>query len=123
MVSNNTFKTGDVNTYIDTYIRSQPQVLLSRCAMINICDENHFNYYQQTHDIDIDKYLAQIDIELEQVTGLSEIFGDCMANYFNTVQKIVDIIWDKGDSLVGVGCCGGVTNKNYCCNKNNNKQS
>ncbi len=54
VVSNNTFKTGDVNTYIDTYIRSQPQVLLSRCAMINICDENHFNYYQQTHDMAID---------------------------------------------------------------------
>lgn len=59
--------------------------------------------YQQSHDIDINKYLAQIDIELEQVTGLSEIFGDCMANYFNTVQKIVDIIWDEGDSLVGIG--------------------
>lgn len=46
VVSGNTFKTGDVNTYIDTYIRSQPAVLLNRCVMINLCDENNMNYFK-----------------------------------------------------------------------------
>ena len=54
VVSGNTFKTGDVNTYIDTYIRSQPAVLLNRCVMINLCDENNMNYFKQTHDMSLD---------------------------------------------------------------------
>ena len=55
VVSGNTFKTGDVNTYIDTYVRSQPAVLLNRCAMINLCDENNMNYFKQTHDMSLDE--------------------------------------------------------------------
>lgn len=47
-------------------------------------------------------YFNQINLELEQVKGLSEIFDDEMANYFTVVAKIIDIIWDKGDSLVGI---------------------
>lgn len=54
-MSGNTFKTGDVNTYIDTYVRSQPAVLLNRCAMINLCDENNMNYFKQTHDMSLDE--------------------------------------------------------------------
>ena len=59
--------------------------------------------YSQTHSIDINKYLNQINIELEQVKGLGEIFNECMADYFSVVQKVVDLIWTKGDSLVGIG--------------------
>lgn len=77
-------------------------------------ENNHEQYYFQqveaglkqyvdTHDIDLDKYLRQVDIEMEQVKGLGDIFGECMADYFNVVQKVIDIIWTKGDSLVGIG--------------------
>lgn len=60
--------------------------------------------YEDTHNIDVSKYLSQINIELEQVKGLGDVFdGEYMADYFTTVQKVVDLIWSKGDSLVGIG--------------------
>lgn len=60
--------------------------------------------YASTHDINLEEYLKEIDWEMEQVKGLGEIFdGECMADYFTVVQKNVDLIWSKGDSLVGIG--------------------
>lgn len=80
----------------------------------NSVDEKERYYYYQvekglkeyslTHNIDLERYLAQINTEMEQVKGLGEIFdGERMADYFTVVQKIVDLIWEKGDSLVGIG--------------------
>lgn len=65
--------------------------------------EKGLEEYAATHEINLDEYIAQINIEMEQVTGLGEIFGECMSDYFVTVQKLVDIIWNEGDSLVGIG--------------------
>lgn len=65
--------------------------------------EKGLEEYATTHEINLDEYIAQINIEMEQVTGLGEIFEECMSDYFITVQKLVDIIWNEGDSLVGIG--------------------
>lgn len=60
--------------------------------------------YLQTHDVDLDKYLNMIDTEMEQVKGLGELFdGERMSDYFTVIQKVVDLIWSEGDSLVGIG--------------------
>lgn len=60
--------------------------------------------YLQTHDVDLDKYLNMIDTEMEQVKGLGEVFdGERMSDYFTVIQKVVDLIWSEGDSLVGIG--------------------
>lgn len=60
--------------------------------------------YLQTHDINLDKYLNMIDTEMEQVKGLGELFdGERMSDYFTVIQKVVNLIWSKGDSLVGIG--------------------
>lgn len=66
--------------------------------------EKGLKEYQDTHKIDLIDYLNQINTEMEQVKGLGEIFdGERMADYFTVVQKIVEIIWNEGDSLVGIG--------------------
>lgn len=66
--------------------------------------EKGLKEYEDTHEINIDKYLDRINTEMEQVKGLGEVFGgECMADYFTVVQKIIDLIWSEGDSLVGVG--------------------
>ena len=67
------------------------------------CLEKGLEKYSSNHNINIENYLERMNIEMEQVAGLSTIFGDCMANYFTVVQKVVDIIWNEGDSLVGIG--------------------
>lgn len=60
--------------------------------------------YNNIHPVNIEEYLAQINIEMEQVKGLGEAFdGECMADYFTVVQKVVDLIWTEGDSYVGIG--------------------
>lgn len=60
--------------------------------------------HEDTHDIDLDKYLCQINTEMEQVKGLGDIFDhQRMCDYFTVVQKVIDLIWSKGDSLVGIG--------------------
>lgn len=60
--------------------------------------------YEETHKIDIEQYLAQINLEMEQVKGLGNIFDNQrMCDYFTVVQKVIDLIWTKGDSLVGIG--------------------
>lgn len=60
--------------------------------------------HEATHDIDLDKYLGQINTEMEQVKGLGDIFDhQRMCDYFTVVQKVIDLIWSEGDSLVGIG--------------------
>ena len=60
--------------------------------------------HEATHDIDLNKYLCQINTEMEQVKGLGDIFDhQRMCDYFTVVQKVIDLIWSKGDSLVGIG--------------------
>lgn len=60
--------------------------------------------YLQNHNIDLDKYLSMIDTEMEQVKGLGEVFdGERMSDYFTVIQKVVDLVWSEGDSLVGIG--------------------
>ena len=66
--------------------------------------ERGLSEYQKTHDIDIEKYLKQIDTEMEQVKGLGDIFDhQRMCDYFTVVQKVIDLIWSDGDSIVGIG--------------------
>ena len=66
--------------------------------------EHGLSEYQKTHDINIDKYLKQINTEMEQVKGLGDIFDhQRMCDYFTVVQKVIDLIWSDGDSIVGIG--------------------
>lgn len=59
--------------------------------------------YITTHDIDVVEYLTQLNLELETVQKLGDIFdGQSMSDYFIVTQKAIDIIWNS-DSLVGIG--------------------
>lgn len=49
-----------------------------------------------------DLYLSRLDEEAKELWGISESLGIRMTTYYNTMAKIVKIVWDKGDSLVGV---------------------
>lgn len=98
-----------IHHYFKAYYNKFPE--FKRYAYSNNDHERYYFYqiekglyeYANTHDIDLEAYIAQINIEMEQVTGLGEIFGECMSDYFITVQKLIDIIWNEGDSLVGIG--------------------
>ncbi len=48
-----------------------------------------------------DVYLERLNIEAKEMWLISEKLGVRMTSYYNTMQKIIKIVWDKGDSLVG----------------------
>jgi len=48
------------------------------------------------------RYLNQLDIESNTLVKVSERLKQPMTSYYNTAQKIIDIIWNEGNSLVGI---------------------
>lgn len=49
-----------------------------------------------------DTYLKRLDEEARELLGISETLNIRMTSYYNTMAKIIDIVWNEGDSLVGV---------------------
>ena len=48
-----------------------------------------------------DVYLSRLDQELEAIKEISKALGLPMTDYFNSMWKMIDIIWNEADSLVG----------------------
>lgn len=47
--------------------------------------------------------LSRINIELEQIRQVSKKIGQPVSAYYNLTQRIVEIMWNEGGSLVGCG--------------------
>lgn len=62
-----------------------------------------------------EEYLQRFNDELEQVWETSITIKQPLSKYFVTMAKMIDIIWDEGDSLLGVsrGSAAGFL-LNYC---------
>ena len=52
-------------------------------------------------DVFNEKYLKQLNTEAETLIKISERLKQPMTAYYNTAQKIVQLAWTEGDSLVG----------------------
>jgi DNA polymerase-3 subunit alpha len=61
------------------------------------------------------EYLDRLEYEAEQLWEVSQTIEQPISNYFNTMAKMIDIIWEDGDSLVGIsrGSAAGFL-VNYC---------
>jgi len=61
------------------------------------------------------EYMGRLEYELEQLWETSVQLDTPISNYFLTMAKMIDIIWEDGDSLVGVsrGSAAGFL-VNYC---------
>lgn len=89
--------------YINKFINSESEQ--DKCYINNI-------FYGLSKKINVDnweKYLIQIDKEVAEVWEITQKIGNELSSYFNTMSKVVDIMWNEGDSLVGVsrGSAGG----------------
>ena len=51
----------------------------------------------------LDEYLDRLEEELATFKAISENIKQPLSDYFNTMAKIIDIVWTDGDSLVGPG--------------------
>ena len=64
-------------------------------------------------DDDYSEYFARLDEELTHIRAISDSMKQPLSDYFNTMAKIIEIIWTDGDSLVGPGRgsgCGSLIN-------------
>jgi DNA polymerase-3 subunit alpha len=61
------------------------------------------------------EYLERLEYEAEQLWEVSQTIEQPISHYFNTMAKMIDLIWEDGDSLVGVsrGSAAGLL-MNYC---------
>ena len=89
--------------YIDKFMNSQSEQ--DKCYINNI-------FYGLSKKIDLnnwEKYLIQIEKEVAEVYEITQKIGNDLSSYFNTMAKVVDIMWNEGDSLVGIsrGSAGG----------------
>ncbi|MFR3430001.1 MAG: hypothetical protein ACLTTH_07870 [Holdemanella porci] len=50
----NNLKAGDVQKYVDEFIRTQPQFLLDNCRLIKFCEPQNFDAIAVADDVDID---------------------------------------------------------------------
>ncbi len=60
-----------------------------------------------------DEYLDRLEEEFGTLKAISENIKQPLSDYFNTMSKIIDIVWTDGDSLVGPGRgsgCGSLIN-------------
>ncbi|MFR3429976.1 MAG: hypothetical protein ACLTTH_07740 [Holdemanella porci] len=48
VIPGNSLKIGDVKKYMDLFVRTQPDVILSNCRMINICEPKNFDEYRNS---------------------------------------------------------------------------
>jgi DNA polymerase III subunit alpha len=48
-----------------------------------------------------EKELDRINIELGEIWKISDVLHERVAAYYNTMKKIIDIMWEDGDSIVG----------------------
>lgn len=47
--------------------------------------------------------LERIDLELSEVWGISEALNQRMSDYLLTVAKVIEVMWDQADAIVGPG--------------------
>jgi DNA polymerase-3 subunit alpha len=62
---------------------------------------------------DYKEYFERLNEELYHINAISEARKQPLSDYFNTMNKIVDLIWTDGDSLIGPGrgsACGSLIN-------------
>ncbi|AZV43583.1 DNA polymerase [Peribacillus asahii] len=87
--------------YIEKFANSEYEIDQYLLALI----EEGFNSYINNDNLTREYFytvMERINTELRELWLISERLGDRMSSYYVLTKQVVDIIWTKGDSLVGV---------------------
>lgn len=76
--------------------------------LINLVLEGYFNKVYRLRNVSQDgntteQRMSRLNYELEQVYETSVHIEQSLSDYFITMSKIIDIVWNEADSLVGPG--------------------
>lgn len=124
VIPGNSLKIGDVKKYMDLFVRTQPDVILSNCRMINICEPKNFmniaiaggqgtayassDDFSITLQIDVDEDYGQksaVSHELSHIfdfargsgygaTDPAEFFAEAGAMYVNDSENLKSVCMD-----------------------------
>lgn len=94
--------------YLKNYLRSEEDADLFFILRV-------FNGFTKLIGEPTIEYFNRLEYEAEQLWEVSQTIQQPISHYFNTMAKMIDLIWDEGDSLVGVsrGSAAGFL-MNYC---------
>lgn len=62
----------------------------------------HDLIYGDSGKVSLSERMKRLDNELEQIREISIKLEQPLSNYFVTMEKMIDIVWNEGDSIVGV---------------------
>ena len=82
--------------FINRYINS---TYLEDKYLIYKIFENYDNLINP--ELSLEKVLSRINLELSELWGISEALNQRMSNYLLTESKIVELIWNQADAIVG----------------------
>lgn len=81
--------------YINKFLNSD--YLIDRYFLYKIFE----NYNSLIKNIDDETVYQRIDLELSEIWKISDVLNERMSNYLITMQKIIDVIWEDADAIVG----------------------
>lgn len=70
--------------------------------LMHLIIEGYYNKLMGS-SVPVEERLKRLDYELEQIHEISLRIEQPLSEYFITIGKIIEIIWNEADSLVGVG--------------------
>lgn len=87
--------------YIEKFANSEHEIDQYFLYLIEEGFKERINNFDLTREY-FYKIMERINTELKELWLISDRLGDRMSSYYVLTRQIVDIIWTKGDSLVGV---------------------
>jgi len=87
--------------YLDYYLNTKDK---ADSYLINLILEGYSDKLIDIKDtLTVEKRMERLDYELEQIHETSLQIDQPLADYFITMSKMIDIIWNEAESLVGPG--------------------
>ena len=102
---NSLFKENNLDQYKYLSYFSSAEVEADRYLYNLILEGYHEKIYSLSlkKEISIEERMKRLDYELEQIYETSVKINQSLSDYFITMAKMIEIIWDKADSMVGPG--------------------
>ena len=91
--------------YLNMFVNTEREAdsYLMKLIMEGYFDKIYEPYTKPKKRVTIPERMKELDYELEQIHETSLHINQSLSDYFITMAKMIEIIWDEADSLVGPG--------------------
>jgi DNA polymerase-3 subunit alpha len=89
--------------YLDAFLKTEKE---ADKYFIELILEGYYDKIyslRSSEDLPIKERMERLDYELEQIYETSIKIEQSLSDYFITMAKMIEIIWEEGDSFVGTG--------------------